>query len=111
MHIESHNLPVRTPTACTSAVIQASYHQKPEIEAEIHIISLQEWANELQHICDDVIGPGHNRIADKNKEAGIAWAKVSTRIVMLYQSLNDTPAFTRCKLYTPNSRGWRSWHL
>lgn len=71
-------------TACTSAVIEVSHHEKSTIKAQVHIISSQEWTKELQHLCDDVTGPaGHNQIADKNKEAGILWAKVSTRTVML----------------------------
>lgn len=99
-------------TACTSAVIEVSHHAQSTIKAEVYMISEQEWTYELQHLCDDVIGPGgHNRVADKNKEAGIAWAKVSNHAVMLYQSLNNTLAPTRCNQYIPILRKWRSSHL
>lgn len=60
--------------------------------AKIHMISLQEWHKELDHLYSDLTGKGmKTRVnEDPNSEAGIAWAKVSRHSISLFQSVPIT---------------------
>uniref|UniRef100_A0A8C3HRV2 Dynamin N-terminal domain-containing protein n=1 Tax=Chrysemys picta bellii TaxID=8478 RepID=A0A8C3HRV2_CHRPI len=63
-------LPVSGSQACTSCIVQVSSSRSKNYEAKIHLLSLQEWKEELKNLVQLVRKPGEEEEGEEEEGKG-----------------------------------------
>ncbi|XP_053878956.1 nuclear GTPase SLIP-GC [Malaclemys terrapin pileata] len=69
-------LPVSGSQACTSCIVQVSSSRSKNYEAKIHLLSLQEWNEELKNLVELVWKPGEEEEEEEEGDVGEAVQKL-----------------------------------
>lgn len=69
-------LPVSGNQACTSCIVQVSISRSKNYEAKIHLLSLQEWKEELKNLVELVWTPGEEEEEEEEDDVGEAVQKL-----------------------------------
>ncbi|KAH1173230.1 hypothetical protein KIL84_017069 [Mauremys mutica] len=69
-------LPVSGNQACTSCTVQVSSSRSKNYEAKIHLLSLQEWKEELKNLVELVRTPGEEEEEEEEDDVGEAVQKL-----------------------------------
>nr|XP_042703101.1 nuclear GTPase SLIP-GC-like [Chrysemys picta bellii] len=69
-------LPVSGSQTCTSCIVQVSSSRSKNYEAKIHLLSLQEWKEELKNLVELVRKPGEEEEEEEEGDVGEAVQKL-----------------------------------